>query len=95
MSSSSRRNFPSFAHHHVRRAARPRLGFDCARVADSWLAAELADELLTTEVKKWSAAKLLNKAQSRWSWLFEDIRQGLNRSGWEANIDYHLHKQIH
>jgi hypothetical protein len=91
MSKDSRRTFPTFTHHHLRRAARPLAGFDCQRTADSWLAAELADELLTVEVKRWSSRKLEDRAQSRWSWLFEDIRQGLNASGWQANIDYHLH----
>jgi len=94
MSASSRRNFPSFTHYAARRKARPTGGFDCARVADSWLAAELADELMTQETKTWSGAKLVNRAQSLWSSLFEDIRQGLNESGWQANIDYYLHKCV-
>lgn len=83
-------HFPTFCQFHVRVNARPFMGYDVMRTADSWLAANLTDTMIHLEVKYSADEPDWKSVPARWQRLFRENWRHINSWGWRACIQQYV-----
>ncbi len=78
-----RHYIPSFAKLSERRFNRPQDAYDVMRVRDSWLAAQLADEVSTSS-DFWS------QTYGAWQKTFDRMQAKLSGDSWGACVAFYL-----